>query len=348
MNEIKAMDEVLDVQIARLTAPRTLVFESERLKIGDLASDQVVAETVVSALSVGTELAAYCGLPPLRPGPIYPRVVGYCNVARVLKVGDGVKVCAPGDLILTFQSHRSAFVCREADVLVQVPEGMDLGAVAVTYLFHLGYAALLAGDFKMGQQVAVVGLGVLGMGAVACGGLGGGKVAGFSDQPAALNRIAEYGAWGAFEKKGDQVVDDYLEATGQNGADLVLVTSDRWEDWLLALRLARKRGIVSMIGFPGRGQAAPLFNPLDSQYVYDKQLRIQASNWGAEKDVTADQALRIKRRNFQYLLEMIEAGRLPARSLVSGESEWSELADVYEQLMVQRGGALSHLLHWNV
>jgi threonine dehydrogenase-like Zn-dependent dehydrogenase len=340
------MDETLVAKTAKLTAPRTLVFESETLNIGALTGDQVVAETVVSALSVGTELAAYRGLPPLRPGPIYPRLVGYCNVAKVLKVGDKVSLCAPGDLVLTFQSHRSAFVCRETDVLVQVPQGMDLGAAAMTHLFQLGYTALLGGEFKMGQQVAVVGLGVLGMGAVACGVLGGGRVAGFSDQPGALGRIAEFGAWGCFEKSGGQVVADYLKATSQDGADLVLLTSDRWDDWLLALQLARKRGIVSIIGFPGRGQEAPAFNPLDSQYVYDKQLCLQASNHKGEKEVTEDQALRIRRRNCRYLLDMIEAGKLPARSLISGESEWSELANVYEQLMVQRGGALSHLLHW--
>ncbi len=341
------MSEIIEAQIARLTGPGRLVFEAEKLDGACLADDQVLARTVVSALSVGTELAAYKGLPPLRPGPVYPRVVGYCNVARVVKTGGAVKEFTEGDWVLSHQSHRSAFICRETDLLVKAPAGADLGAAATTYLFHLGYSALLNAEFQPGQRVAVAGLGVLGLGAVACAALGGGKVAGFSAQKESRDKAAAMGAAEVYDKTDDAAVERYRAATGQDGADVVIVTGDRWDDWLLALKLARRRGTLSVIGFPGRGQPAPEFNPLDSQYFYDKQLRIQASGWSADREMTPERRRLTLRRNCGYLLDRIIEGRLPARELISGEHSWRELGDVYESLSLRREGRLTCLLHWD-
>ena len=35
---------------------------------------EILCETIVTAISPGTELAAWRGLPPLRPGVVYPRL----------------------------------------------------------------------------------------------------------------------------------------------------------------------------------------------------------------------------------------------------------------------------------
>lgn len=72
-----------------------------------LQSDQVFARTLYSAISPGTEIAAFLGCPPLRPGKLCPRVVGYCNVAEVLAIGAGVTLCRTGDTILKVSSCAS-------------------------------------------------------------------------------------------------------------------------------------------------------------------------------------------------------------------------------------------------
>ena len=340
------MSRVIEAQTARLLGPRQLVFETEVLDAGRLAEDEVMAETLVSVLSVGTEMAAYKGLPPLRPGPVYPRVVGYCNVARVVEVGQKVKGWAEGDVVLSHQSHRSAFVCGAADLLIKVPEGTDLGAAATSYLFHLGYSALLNAGFQVGQQVAVVGLGVLGLGAVACAALGGGRVAGFSGQAESLEKAGLFGAHNRCLKSDVAAVEGYLASTGQGGADLVIVTGDSWADWLLALKLVRRRGTLSVIGFPGRGQPIPEFNPLDPQYFYEKQVRILASGWSQDRNVTQEALWAVRRRNLGFLLDQIRSGGLPARELISSEHWGEELGEVYRGLDENRAGRMSCLLHW--
>lgn len=340
------MNLTVTSQTARLTGPRELRFEETVLDSSQMKDKELLGETLVSALSVGTELAAYLGKPPLRPGPVYPRLVGYCNVARVLATGSQVKNYQAGDLILTNQSHTSAFICAESAVLTAVPPEADLGAAATTYLFHLGYSSLINTEFRPGHHVAVIGLGVIGLGAVALAALSSGRVAAFSEQAAHLQLAEGIGAAKAYRKSDPQSITDYQAKTLQGGADMVILTSDSWEDWLLAMKLVRKGGTIGVISFPGRGQTEPGFNPLDSQYFYDKSLRIVAAGNMSTSSAAPHEVRFTRKRNCAFLLELIASGKLPARRLISGEHPWHELAKVYESLETRRAGGLTHLLHW--
>jgi hypothetical protein len=83
-------------QVLWLNAPRPLEFRATEL--GHCAADQINCETIFTAISPGTELAAYTGVEPLRPGRQYPWLQGYCNVACVTDVGASVTSVRPGQL----------------------------------------------------------------------------------------------------------------------------------------------------------------------------------------------------------------------------------------------------------
>ena len=149
-------------KIYELQNSRSLALIEE--EITEPNDSELVAETVYSAISPGTELAAWKGMPPLRPSRIYPRLVGYCNVARVTKVGTQIDRIEIGDWIITHQSHRNCFKVDQRDVLVSFKDLTDEEAriISTTYLYHLGYSALLKGEYFPGHKVGVVGLGTLG------------------------------------------------------------------------------------------------------------------------------------------------------------------------------------------
>src|SRR5579872_6885489 len=151
--------------VYELVSPYTLVKSELELNIDRFKSDDILAETKYSAISTGTEIAAWEGKPPLRPSKIYPRLMGYCNLAKVIKVGSSISDISVGNYILTHQSHRTAFICKHSDILLCVDEQDEtlLKKLTTTYLYHLGYAALLAGNYKPGHYVAIVGLGTLGI-----------------------------------------------------------------------------------------------------------------------------------------------------------------------------------------
>jgi threonine dehydrogenase-like Zn-dependent dehydrogenase len=324
-----------EVQTATLLAPRHLVWEKKSLDASKIAPDEIFAITQYSTISPGTEVSAYIGLPPLRPGKIYPRVVGYCNVAQVEAVGADVQRCKPGDFILTHQCHQSAFICNEQAILSLVPEHSNLVDVSATYLYHLGYAALLRSGFQVGHRVAVVGLGAIGLGAVAVASAGGGIAAGYSNQ----DRIAETAMALGARNVSRKIASD-------ESFDIVINTSNKWSDWKLSLELARNGGTVALLGFPGRGEPAPDFNPLDSQFVYDKQLSIIGCGILPNMD-TSEQNIRFTvKRNVQYLVEKISRDEISASPIISEVAAVQDIEGLYQRLANREAGLITATLNW--
>ena len=105
-------DIMLTAKVFELTGPRQLVLNPSPLDDETLQDGDLLAQTIVSAISPGTETAAYIGAPPLRPGKVYPRVVGYCNVARIVKSRS--TRYASGELILTKSGSPQPFHYRRS------------------------------------------------------------------------------------------------------------------------------------------------------------------------------------------------------------------------------------------
>lgn len=301
---------------------------------------QMTVETLITAISPGTELAAWSGAPPLRPtAAIYPRLMGYCNVGRVTDVGPEVNGFVVGDLVLTHLAHRSHAMITSTQVLCKIPKNADLTWVSTTYLFHLGYAACLKAGITAGHQVAVIGLGTLGMTAAAMAHLSGARVTGFSNH---LSSSIDTGLWGMVEASGKTNPDSSKIAH----FDIVISTTNHWSDWQLALQVARRGGTIVAIGFPGRGQAAPDFNPLASQYFYDKQLTFKACGYTPNLDVAPIDAQFTLKRNCWFVMQAILDGRLPAADLIEDIRPATDLAQIYADMIDQRSSGRTILLDW--
>jgi threonine dehydrogenase-like Zn-dependent dehydrogenase len=315
--------------VFRLYGPRDLRVDEEILDLGAIGEHEIAARTLFTAVSTGTELAAYRGDPPLRPTRFpYPRLVGYCNVAEVIAVGEHATGYRPGDVILSGQSHRSAYVCDAGSVFLALPPQADPAAASLAYLMQLGYVALQSAGAQKGQRVAVIGLGVLGLATVACARMMGLDVSAVSNQEASLDIARQWGARAVAKH----------DAISLGAIDCVVLTSNLWQDWLLSLKTVNISGTIATLGFPGRGQALPDFNPLDSQWLYDKRLTIKATGPPASPDQL--------RRNLVYLINQMAAGALHANQLISKTIRWQDLPTLYAELAANRGKLLTAVLKW--
>jgi threonine dehydrogenase-like Zn-dependent dehydrogenase len=335
----------ITARVATLPAPKQLVFEAEQLDDASLGVSEVLCETLVSVISPGTELAAYCGAPPLRPGVVYPRLVGYCNVARVLARGSSVSSVAVGDRILTLQSHRSHFKTTATDIVALVPSALTSRDAACGYLYQLGYNAVLRADVRLGSSVAVIGMGALGLTTVAMAALAGAKVFALSDYPAASERARTFGAAACFSRS--QASDLYSALRGV-GADVVVSTTGSWADWRIALNAAGEQGTIAVLGFPGRESPEVPFNPLESATFYVKQLRIVATGHSPHHPEPKGFLPFNLRDNMRRIFEWMTQGSLKPAGLVSGEFRGLELRDAYESLLRRDGAPVTFALTWGV
>jgi threonine dehydrogenase-like Zn-dependent dehydrogenase len=301
-------------------------------------SGGIEIRTLYSAISPGTELAAYGGLPPLRdiPNP-YPRLLGYCSLGEVVALEQEDTGIQLGDRVLTHAAHRNGYFAKAAQVLAKIPDNADLVAASTVYLFHLGYDACLRGQVRAGMSVAVVGLGTLGLTTSAVARLFGAAVVGFSNSAVFSEFHQEFGLSAVHPKSVGK---------GASEFDLVISTTSSWSDWQLALELPRRGGTIAVLGFPGRGEQLPDFNPIASKWFYDKQLRIVACGYTSDLDVPPiDKRFTVK-RNCAWLLSEIIAGRLPGRLLVGSVQPAADLDRTYRELLTNRKSGQTVVLDW--
>ena len=328
---------------AYLTNPYQLIFKDQIIDDSNLENESILCETLVSIISPGTEVAAYIGEVPLRPGNTYPRLLGYCNVARVVKVGSNVSAVSEGDRVLTGSCHSSHFLISESDIFAIVPDAIESRHAACAYLYHLGYDAVIKSNLKYGSSVIVLGLGTLGLGAVAMASQAGGIVYAISDHSVPADIAKKFGAKQVFNRSQ---FEDLEKLLGVRLANIIISTSNSWSDWNLALRIAGRNSYIGVIGFPGRGHSSPKNNPLDSQYFYDKQLQIQAVGHAPEEN-DKRQFLKFNQKdNLSFILSEIELGHLNPELLISAMYSWDKLEDAYKNLISRDNSPITYGLKW--
>lgn len=134
---------------------------------------EVLVQTLVSAISAGTELLFYRGQVPsdlpvdetiaaLEGSVRYPLKYGYAAVGRVIGLGADVPEAWLGRTIFSFRPHESHFMAPVADV---IPVPQDLTAEQAAFLPNMETAVTLVLDGAplIGEQVAVFGQGVVGL-----------------------------------------------------------------------------------------------------------------------------------------------------------------------------------------
>ncbi len=328
-NKIYVLNEKFDLSI-----------KEEKLDISSLKENEVIGQTVYSCISPGTELAAYQGLPPLRPGKKFPRLVGYCNVGKVLKAGSAVEGIRQGDHILTFSSHCRYFKCKSEEAITRLDEDIDWKMASTVYLFHLGFMAVVEGGAKPGMHVGIMGTGTLGYcTALLCNQFGL-NVSVFSNQIYLKKELEDHGI--EFSMKDLSKVHFLV-----NAFDVIINTSNSWQDWFLSMELLRKKGSMVNLGFPGRGMAMPNINPLDSRYFYDKQLTLKTAGYVFEGEAEVYDIQFSLKRNIRFLLKLINKGRLDPQKLISKEVKWDQLKCLYDYLLIRDSRKFTGIINWN-
>jgi threonine dehydrogenase-like Zn-dependent dehydrogenase len=300
--------------------------ESESLRPG-----QIYVETEVSALSTGTDLGNYLGDSTYVPGaPPYPRRVGYSNVGVIRRVGEGVKNLKPGMRVFSTKHHLSAFVAQHDELIVPIPDGVPSEEASLTYLTHLGLASLRQARYEAGENVAVVGLGVIGLCTIWLARAMGAKVVGISNSSLRSESAMQLGAHAAFLADDAGLHEKLKTVFGDVGTDIVVLTANPWNAYRLSMEIVRHSGRVSILGFPGRAQAAPDFNPMDARWIYGKQLTLLGAGFAPKVDCPPDDIRFNTRRNLEYILDLMTFHRPRIGSVISHRFPFGRMKEAYE------------------
>lgn len=244
-------------------APEKL--EWRRYEEPDLAPGQVRVRCDSAAAKTGSEMSFYLGYRNARgvydpqlgvhvPAPgsdPYPRGVGNMYVGTVIDVTPDVCGVSVGDAVFGHSHFRETVTIR-AEHCRKLPQGMSWQAAVCTDPAEFALAAVRDGNVRLGDAVALFGMGAIGLLAVQSARLCGADPV-IAVEPLANRRAAAL-ALGADLALDPGACDAGLEirkATGGRGADVVIEYSGAWQALQHALRGVAFGGTVVAGAYPG-------------------------------------------------------------------------------------------------
>ena len=231
-----------------------------------LASDQVRVRSLFGAAKHGTEMAAYQGyagprgrydrelgiFTPDSGGAVnYPLVLGNMCVGEVIETGGAVADLSPGDRVFSHGGFREEHRWGAAQVR-RLPDGVAWQAATCLDPTDFALGAVRDGHVRMGDAVAVFGMGAIGLMALQIARLAGAHPV-IAVDPLALRRevARECGADLVLDPAECDAGKEIRLATARRGADVCIEYSGHHTALQAALRGVCYLGTVVAGAFPG-------------------------------------------------------------------------------------------------
>ncbi len=268
-----------------------------------------------------------------------PMVLGYSSAGTVIGVGEGVDGFHVGDRVACagggYASH-AEIVCVPVNLVAPVPDGVPLDHAAFATVGAIGLHGLRLAEPALGETVAVVGLGLIGLLVAQMARAAGAKVLGVDLDPSRVALARELGADVALVSgSGDDPAAAARALTGGLGVDAALVTAatKSTAPVELAAELCRDRGRVVVVGAVGMDLPRPPF--------YEKELSFRVSrSYGPGRydpsyeeggvDYPAGYVRWTENRNLAAFLEQADRGAVKIEPLVTHRFPIAGAAAAYD------------------
>ena len=334
---------------AVLRAPRDLRIEDVDLDTDNLGPHEIWVQTEISVLKIGTDRGNYEGAGYGLNEAAYPRNVGDSSVGIVRGVGSEVSRFEVGDRVVDRHSHASAHIYDERQHIAKVPEGVAPEDAVWSHLYTLSGFCYRKARFEPGENVAVVGLGVLGLGAVALGPLFGARVVGLANSPIRMEMAMKMGAHAAYLSNDPDLQTKLDEFTNGMGIDLVILTANPWPAYRTSVEVVRNGGRVSIVSLIGRGEPDLDFNPLVLDWFYDKGISLIAVNGAAGYMFPGDRDAPERfswNNSCEHVLSLMADGKLEPKRLITHRLHYSEIKKAYDMAYDRQKTMLGVVFDW--
>jgi predicted dehydrogenase/threonine dehydrogenase-like Zn-dependent dehydrogenase len=272
------------------------------------------------------------------------KALGYSASGVVTAVGRDVKEFKVGDRIACagagYASHAEVIFVPK-NLCAKLPDGASLESACYTTVGAIALQGIRQADTRLGEAVAVIGLGLVGQLTVQLLKAAGCQVVGVDIDKAACNLAKLSGA--------DLVASDWQSAraacmslTEGRGADCVLITAGTKsnEPIELAGELARDRARVIVVGLVGMDV------PRHTYYTKELDLRLSRSYGPGRYDPEYEEKGNdypigyvrwTERRNMEAFLRLVADGKINTELLTTHRFSVSKAEDAYKLILSRDG-----------
>lgn len=199
-----------------------------------------------------------------------PLALGYCNAGKIIDIGDDIKNFKIGDRVVSNSPH-AEIVCAPKNLCAKIPNSVKDDEAAFTALGAIALQGIRLAKPTLGETVAVIGLGLIGLMAVQLLNANGCTVIGVDFDDKRLELAKKYGAVTIKASASSDPSQKAMEITAQKGVDAALICAATKSSSPIsdAARMLRKRGRIIMVGATGM--------ELNRAELYEKEISFQVS-----------------------------------------------------------------------
>lgn len=326
-----------------LTAPRQI--DLVAYEDPPLQPDQVRARGLLSGISHGTELNLYRGTSPFTDkrfdpdlrlfvpageATTYPQPLGYEWVGEVEAVGAAVTHLRPGDRVHLLAPHAEThtfdpFHVPYRGVLQPLPPNLPPERAIFLALAGVALQAVHDARIKLGDRVAVFGLGVIGLFVVQLARMNGAAwIEAVDPIPSRRELALGFGADRSLDPTAEDVGYAIKSHSRHRGVDVAIECSGHYAALHEAMRSVRQAGLVVTVGFyQGGGTALRL-----GEEWHHNRLTL-VSSMAVWQNPHRDYPLWERARVEQVVLDLLADGRLRTDGLLTHIVPFAQAAEAY-------------------
>lgn len=277
-----------------------------------------------------------------------PLPLGYCNVGKVVAVGEGVNDFKVGDRVASNGQH-AEFVSIPKNLVAHIPDNVSDDEATFTVIGSIGLQGIRLLNPTLGETVVVIGMGLIGLLTAQLLVANGCKVIGVDIDDEKLNLAKQWGIIPFNPRGGDPV--KFVEShTFGIGADGVIITASAKTDDIISqsAKMSRKRGRIILVGVIGLNLSRAEF--------YEKELSFQVScSYGPGRydenyeqrgnDYPLPFVRWTEKRNFETILQAISSGKLAVNEMITEVVDLEDYSNIYGDIGSRR--SIASILKYN-
>ena len=316
----------------------------EEIDVSNLKENEVIVEADYSMISAGTELSRAFAI---KKGFKYPVRPGYSLVGTVIDKGSNIDV-EIGDKVFCGANHAS--ICRysvnnktQGNFLLKLPKDIDLKEATAINLCLIAMQGVNISEVKLGDTVAIFGLGNIG---ILCGLMYqklGCKVIGLDMVENRCKLALEMGIkFTSSSKDQEQVINEF---TNNKGVDIAVDVTGMSPAIVSAINLTKKYGQVVLLGSPRQGYECDITPVLNR--IHMKNLKVLGAFNETCPVNNAEGRDDSVYKNFENICELMINKDIDVSKLISKVIDPKECEQAYYDLMYNKDKVNCIVYDWS-
>ena len=270
-----------------------------------------------------------------------PVPLGYSCAGVVKSVSEGVSEFKTGDRVACagagYASH-AEIVCVPRNLCARMPDGVSFEAAAFTTVGAIAMQGVRQARVQLGENVAVIGLGLVGLLAVQLLKAAGCNVLGIDVDTGKLQIALDQGVDAAAQAASDSIGDLALDFSRGRGVDAVIISAatSSNDPIVLAGEISRDRGRVVVVG------NVTMDVPRKDYYEKELDLRLSRSYGPGRYDPLYEEkgvdypigyVRWTEKRNMESFLDLLASGKVDVERLITHKFRIDDANKAYDVIM---------------